>query len=49
MEWGNYSRNSEQINQKIKLPSGYSEVYGGAYGTAAIFKELLIILVVSSY
>lgn len=38
-----------QINQKIKLPSGYSVVYGGAYAEQQqSFKELLIILVVSS-
>ncbi|KQK26197.1 acriflavine resistance protein B [Chryseobacterium aquaticum] len=39
----------KQINQKIKLPSGYSVVYGGAYAEQQqSFKELLIILVVSS-
>ncbi|MDH6253847.1 CzcA family heavy metal efflux pump [Chryseobacterium sp. H1D6B] len=39
----------KQINQKIKLPSGYSIVYGGAYAEQQqSFKELLIILVVSS-
>lgn len=38
-----------QINQKIKLPSGYSVVYGGAYAEQQqSFKELLIILIVSS-
>ncbi|SMC34918.1 efflux RND transporter permease subunit [Chryseobacterium sp. YR221] len=38
-----------QISQKIKLPSGYSVVYGGAYAEQQqSFKELLIILVVSS-
>jgi CzcA family heavy metal efflux pump len=38
-----------QINHKIKLPSGYSVVYGGAYAEQQqSFKELLIILVVSS-
>lgn len=38
-----------QINRKIKLPSGYSVVYGGAYAEQQqSFKELLIILVVSS-
>lgn len=38
-----------QINQKIKLPSGYSIVYGGAYAEQQqSFKELLIILIVSS-
>lgn len=37
------------INQKLKLPSGYSVVYGGAYAEQQqSFKELLIILVVSS-
>jgi len=39
----------KQISQKIKLPSGYSIVYGGAYAEQQqSFKELLIILVVSS-
>lgn len=39
----------KQIDQKIKLPSGYSVVYGGAYAEQQqSFKELLIILVVSS-
>lgn len=39
----------KQINQKIKLPSGYSVVYGGAYAEQQqSFKELLIILLVSS-
>ncbi|MFT3903875.1 MAG: efflux RND transporter permease subunit [Niabella sp.] len=39
----------KQLNQKIKLPSGYSIVYGGAYAEQQqSFKELLIILVVSS-
>lgn len=38
-----------QINQKIKLPSGYYVVYGGAYAEQQqSFKELLIILIVSS-
>ncbi|KFF11114.1 acriflavine resistance protein B [Chryseobacterium soli] len=38
-----------QIDQKVKLPSGYSVVYGGAYAEQQqSFKELLIILVVSS-
>lgn len=38
-----------EINHKIKLPSGYSVVYGGAYAEQQqSFKELLIILVVSS-
>lgn len=38
-----------RINQKIKLPSGYSVVYGGAYAEQQqSFKELLIILIVSS-
>lgn len=38
-----------QIDQNIKLPSGYSVVYGGAYAEQQqSFKELLIILVVSS-
>lgn len=39
----------KQISQKIKLPSGYSIVYGGAYAEQQqSFKELLIILIVSS-
>jgi CzcA family heavy metal efflux pump len=38
-----------EINHKIKLPGGYSVVYGGAYAEQQqSFKELLIILVVSS-
>lgn len=38
-----------QINQKIKLPNGYSVVYGGAYAEQQqSFKELLIILIISS-
>lgn len=39
----------KQINQKIKLPPGYSIVYGGAYAEQQkSFKELLTILIVSS-
>ncbi|MBQ0151474.1 MAG: efflux RND transporter permease subunit [Chryseobacterium sp.] len=39
----------KQIDQKIKLPSGYSVVYGGAYAEQQqSFKELLTILLVSS-
>lgn len=39
----------KEINQKIKLPSGYAVVYGGAYAEQQkSFKELLIILIVSS-
>lgn len=39
----------KQIDQKIKLPGGYSIVYGGAYAEQQqSFKELLIILIVSS-
>lgn len=39
----------KQIDKNIKLPSGYSIVYGGAYAEQQqSFKELLIILVVSS-
>ena len=39
----------KQIEQKIKLPTGYTIVYGGAYAEQQqSFKELLIILVVSS-
>ncbi|MCJ7936300.1 MAG: efflux RND transporter permease subunit [Chryseobacterium sp.] len=39
----------KQMNQKMKLPVGYSVVYGGAYAEQQqSFKELLIILVVSS-
>ena len=38
-----------QIDKKIKLPSGYSVVYGGAYAEQQqSFKELLTILMVSS-
>ncbi|MDR0793143.1 MAG: efflux RND transporter permease subunit [Chitinophagaceae bacterium] len=38
-----------EINKKIKLPTGYSIVYGGAYAQQQqSFKELLIILVLSS-
>ena len=36
----------EQVEQKIKLPTGYTIVYGGAYAEQQqSFKELLIILV----
>ena len=39
----------QQIEQKIKLPSGYSIVYGGAYAEQQqSFSELLTILIVSS-
>lgn len=39
----------KQINQKIKLPSGYSIIYGGAYAEQQqSFNELLIILIISS-
>ncbi len=39
-----------QINQKLKLPQGYSVVYGGAYADQQqSFKELLIILIISSF
>ena len=46
---GTIQKIQNQINQKIKLPSGYSVVYGGAYAEQQqSFKELLIILLVSS-
>ncbi len=39
----------KQIDQKIKLPSGYAIVYGGAYAEQQqSFKELLLILILSS-
>ncbi len=39
----------KQVSQQLKLPSGYTLVYGGAYAEQQqSFKELLIVLIVSS-
>lgn len=40
----------KQVNQKIKLPKGYSIEYGGAYGEQQkSFGELLVILIIACF
>jgi len=40
----------KQIDKKIKLPTGYNIVYGGAYAEQQqSFKELLMILIIASF